>query len=271
MSIERVKPNSDSGIELYVSNDGSQSGVSQLGLARLCGITEPPMRNTLSDRSKMAIILGKDIPTADLYHFLTGDNQAKVIKHEIASKVVFYYAFNAKGKTEIAKYSLGKFLEIGMDKWIKDSLGYIETHGNADQRLFDLLAVMGSDIKEMKADLAGTAGYRAARITLPGLREWMEALDESDRKQLAFPPAGGEQLFTLNEWADVDQDGMILDRKQKHSLANILSSTYKMMALEMPEKVIRYNEKGYKLAPVQAYPERHFVLIRMCFAKLINR
>lgn len=271
MKIEIVKPNSESGIELYVSNDGTQSGVSQIGLARLCGITEAPLRRTLNDNTKMAHILGKQIPTADLSLVLTSEHNAKIIKHQYASKIIFYYAITAINKTKEAQYSLAKFLEIGMDKWIKESLGYVEQHGNADQRLFDLLAVMGSDIKEMKADLASTSGYRAARISLPGLREWMEALDESDRKQLALPPAGGEQLFTLNEWADVDQDGMSLDRKQKHGLANILSSTYKMMALEMPEKVVRYNEKGYKLAPVQAYPERHFVLIRMCFAKLINR
>lgn len=271
MTIERVKPNSDSGIELYVSGDGSMTGVSQYGLSRLCGISEAAIRAVLSDRTKMTIILGKDIPTADLFHKLGSDNQAKIVKHEYASKVVLYYATIAKNKTEIALYSLGKFLEIGMDKWIKESVGYIETHGNADQRLFDLLAVMGSDIKEMKADLASTSGYRSARITLPGLKEWMESLEELDKQQLALPSFEVTELFTLNEWAESDQNGMILSRHQKHALANIVSSTYKMMALDMPEKVVRRNDKGHKMMPVQAYPKQHFPLIRMCFAKLINQ
>jgi hypothetical protein len=271
MAIERVAPNLSNGIELYVSNETGKSGTSQSGLARLCGISEMAMRKTLSDRTKIALILGKDILTADLYLELSSDQQARIIKAEYAAEIIAYYAHQAVNKTEIAKYSLRKFASIGIDRWIKESVGYVETHGNADQRLFDLLAVMGSDIKEMKADLASTSGYRAARIELPGLREWMEALDHSDKEQFSLPTKDDEPLFTLNEWADVDQNGMVLDRKQKHALANIVSSTYKMMALDMPQKVTRLNDKGQKLPAVQAYPERHFVLIRMCFAKLVNK
>jgi hypothetical protein len=36
-------------------------------------------------------------------------------------------------------------------------------------------------------------------------------------------------------------------------------------------QVVRYNDKGYKLQPVQAYPMRHFPLIRMCFSKLVQK
>jgi hypothetical protein len=271
MAIERVNPISNDGIELYVSEKGDESGASQTGLARLCGIDESTLRRLLSDRHKMALILGEDIPTEDLYLGITSNQQAKIIKSKYCTKIIQYYAFTAKNKTETAAYSLGKFADIGFHTWVKESVGYIETHGNIDQRLYDLLAVMSDDIKTMKADLASTSGYRAARIELPGLREWMESLTDHDRDQLALPAAEGERLFTLVEWAEFDQDGMILAKNQKHSLANLVSATYKTMALDMPQKVVRLNEKGYKLAPVQAYPQRHFTLIRMCFAKLVNK
>lgn len=265
-NIERVQSNSDSGIELYVSSKG-ESGVSQRGLARLCGKDESTIRRLLSDRPKMALILGKDILEADLHCGMTSDQQAKVIKSEYAYKIISYYAFKAVRQTEEARFSLEKFGSLGIDGWIKDTVGYVEAHGNADSRLFDLLAIMGQDIKEMKADLASTAGYRAARITLPGLKEWMESLKDEDRDQLSIAPSGGEKLFTLTEWAD--EVGYCLTKSQKHALANIVSSTYKTMALEMPQKVVRLNEKGHKKMPVQAYPKRHFVLLGMCYTKLI--
>lgn len=265
-NIERVEPQNVNGIEMYVSSSG-ESGVSQTGLARLCGISEMAIRKLLSDRTKTALIQEKDMPTADLYLDLGSNHQAKLIKSEYASKFVAYYAIRSKNKTTIALFSLEKFATRGMDNWIKDCVGYVEQHGNADSKLFDLLAIMGQDIKEMKADLASTSGYRAARITLPGLKEWMESLSKDDKDQLALPGTATESLFTLTEWAL--EEGYVLTKSQKHALANIVSSTYKLMALELPEKVTRLNDKGQKKMPVQAYPARHFVLLRMCFTKLI--
>lgn len=163
-NIEKVAPQIIDGIEMYVSSSG-QSGVSQSALAKLCGIAEAPLRRLLSDRPKMALILEKDMPTADLYLDLTSNNQAKIIKSEVASEIIAYYAISAVNKTEISLYSLKKFASRGMDNWIKDCVRYVEAQGNAESKLFDLLAVMGADIKEMKADLASTSGYRAARIT----------------------------------------------------------------------------------------------------------
>lgn len=265
-NIEKVAPQIIDGIQMYVSSTG-QSGLSQLAIAKLCGISESLMRKVLSDRTKMALILGKDIPTTGLYLALTSNNQAKVVRSEIASKIIAYYAIKSPNKTIEALYSLEKFAAKGIDGWIKDCVQYVETQGNADSNLFDLLAIMGQDIKEIKADLASTSGYRAARITLPGLKEWMESLDARDKEQLALVPAE-EQLFTLTEWADVA--GNHMTKSQKHALANIVSSTYKLMALELPPKVTRLNDSGSKKMPVQAYPERHFVLISMCWAKLIT-
>jgi hypothetical protein len=269
MAIERVVPISENGIELYVSGKGDKTGMSQRGLARLCGINESSLRELLGDRGRLAKISGETIPTEDLYCAVSSSQQAKVIDSKYCGQIIYYYALESPNKNAIAAHSLKQFAKIGIDKWIKESVGFIETNGIADQRVYDLLAVMVSDIKEMKADLASTSGYRAARIEIPGLRLWMESLTEDDKNQLALPSGEEEPLYTLTEWADIDQDGFILSKNQKHALANLVSATYKAMALEMPPKVSRKNAKGYKLAAVQGYPAKHFNLIRMCFTKLI--
>jgi hypothetical protein len=278
-TIERVIPISQDGVELYVSHDGTQCGCSQTGLARLCGMSRAAIQKVLSDSKTLTRILGSSVSenletlteaelSAATYLEISSNQHAKIIRSEVVAKIISYYAFKALNKNETAQFSLEKFASIGIDTWIKKTVGYIETHGNTESKLFEMLAIMGQDIKEMKADLASTSGYRAARITLPGLKEWMEALDQTDKEQLALPSRDEELLFTLSEWADLTNQA--LTKSQKHALANIISSTYKLMALEMPQKVNRHNEKGYRLAAVQAYPERHFTLIQMCFSKLVS-
>jgi hypothetical protein len=275
--IEIVAPVTVDGIEFYVSADGEKCGVSQVGLSRLCGVSETPMRNLLTSlkvssvRSSSTQNLLKDLQGKDLYLALGSNQQAKVIDAKVAARLIRYYAFEATNQTDIAKYSLGKFAEIGVEKWIKDVTGYAETGDvfKLMQSLSNQLNLMQKDITEMKVQLFQTEGYRAARVTLPGLREWMETLDAEDLKQLALPGSAEEELFTINEWAEEAQNGLVLSKSNKHALANLVSATYKTMALEMPPKVVRLNSKGYKLPAVQAYPKRHFVLLNMCYSKLV--
>jgi len=278
MSTEIVKPQTIDGIEFYVSKDGTKCGVSQIGLARLCGISESPMRRLLDqitnpmDSSVRPYELSKlleDVQGKECYLALASNQQAKVINAKTAARIIRYYACEAKNKTEIAMFSLGKFAEIGIESWMKQVTSYTED-ANTSALLVSMsntLNLLASDVAEMKAELFLTEGYRAARVTMPGLKKWMEDLDVEKLRQQQLP--GDEPLYTLNEWAEKDMAGMVLSRSNKHALANLVSSTYKAMALEMPQKVMRRNAKGHKTPEVQAYPERHFSLLRLCFAQMI--
>jgi hypothetical protein len=132
------------------------------------------------------------------------------------------------------------------------------------------LQLLNTKVEEMSIQLKQTEGYRIASVQMAGLKTWMDSIDKEEFNQLQLPSTDEEELFTLTEWASMAHGGLILPKNTKHALANIVSSTYKMMELSLPKKVSRYNEKGYKLQPVQAYPKRHFVLINMCYSKLVS-
>ena len=213
----------------------------------------------------------KDLRGKGLYLAISSTQQAKVLDAKVAARIVRYYAFEATNQTDIAKYSLGKFAEIGIERWIKDVTGYAESGDvfKLMQSVANQLNLMQKDITDMKVQLFQTEGYRAARVTLPGLREWMENPEVAKYNRIALPGSEEEELFTLNEWATKAQNGLVLSKSNKHALANNVSSVYKAMALEMPPKVVRLDEKGYKKPAVQAYPERHFVLINMVYSRLV--
>ena len=289
---EIVKPIEVNGIEFYVSKDGKQIGLSQVGLSRLVGINEAPLRRILAEivshldrpsqsRDNEVVALSAasqyilsalgNTPSVRPYLDITSSNQAKVVNAVFVSVMVEYYAYEAKNKTEIALFSFRKFARTGIETWIKEVTNFVETSDTSAllASMASTLNLLASDVAEMKAELLGTEGYRAARVTLPGLKEWMESLDTQEFKQLQLPTSEAEELFTITEWANIAQNGLVLSKSNKHALANLVSATYKTMALEMPQKVTRYNDKGYKLQPVQAYPRRHFILLNMCYSKLV--
>lgn len=289
---EIVKPIEVNNIEFYVSKDGKQTGVSQTGLARLVGFNEWSARSLLTEIQRLVDrdnsenineITTASVPiqnaalaisngySSSVFLELNAVKNAKVVHAKLVARIIRYYAYHAPKKSEVAIFSYDKFAEIGIETWIKEVTNFVETSDTSAllASMASTLNLLASDVAEMKAELLGTEGYRAARVTLPGLKEWMESLDTHEFKQLQLPTSETEELFTITEWANIAQNGLVLSKSNKHALANLVSATYKTMALEMPQKVTRYNEKGYKLQPVQAYPRRHFILLNMCYSKLV--
>lgn len=278
-TLEVVSPTIVDGIEFYVSADGKQSGVSQAGLARLCGVSAGTINQLSTEMQGSNVVaktpqnLLKDLSGKPFHLLLTSNKQVKVIDSKAAARIIRYYAFETKRPTKEAKYSLGKFAEIGIDTWIKEVTGFAESNDIAGmfKSISSQLNLMASEITEMKVQLIQTEGYRAARVELGGLREWMEGIEAKEFLEASKKIDEAEPVYTLNEWALMAQDGLILSRSNKHSIANMVSSVYKMMALEMPSKKQLLNTKGHKLPPVQAYPEKHFVLLNMCYSKLVAK
>lgn len=278
-TLEVVSPTIVDGIEFYVSADGKHCGVSQVGLARLCGVAETTMRRTLTNlkgssvRRSDASELVKDLKDKELSLAISSNQQANVIESKVAARIIQYFAFESTKATDIAKYSLGKFATMGIDTWIKEVTGFAESNDIAGmfKSISSQLNLMASEITEMKVQLIQTEGYRAARVELGGLRAWMEGIEAKEFLEENKKVDEAEPLYTLNEWAEMAHDGLQLSRSNKHALANIASSVYKMMSLEMPSKKQMLNAKGHKLPPVQAYPEKHFVLLNLCYSKLVAK
>lgn len=294
MSFEIVKPVEVNGIEFYVSSKGDESGLSQTGIANLSGKSRPTIQDLLTEIERLeaatkdssfdenstaqahiqkaALAIYEGFNDA-IYLKITSPNQAKVVNSKLASRIIRYYAYHAPKCNATAIFSYDKFADTGMGTWIKEVTNFVEAGD-----MYSLMASMNSTllllntkVEEMSIELKKTSGYRAASVQMEGLREWMESIEQAEFHRLQLPGEVEEELFTLNEWAILAQDGLVLSKSNKHSLANIVSSTYKSMELNLPTKVRRLNEKGYKLPGVQAYPRRHFVLINMCYAKLVSK
>jgi hypothetical protein len=293
MSNEIVKPVEVNGIEFYVSKGGKTCGISQNSLAALSGQSVRNISRLLTEIGRLkgwqessgiheeptvsaaiqvaALTVGNGFVDRQILDF-PAFNQAKVINSKLVARIIRYYAYQAPKRSETAAFSYDKFAEIGIDSWIKEVTNFAEASDmySLMESMNSTLLQLNTKVDEMSVQLSQTEGYRSARLSMSGLRTWMESISTEEFNQIALPASAAEDLFTLTEWAEMSQNGVVLSKSNKHALANIVSSTYKLMELELPKKVVRLNEKGYKLPPVQAYPRRHFVLINMCYTKLVS-
>jgi hypothetical protein len=271
-SIERVVPqHSSTGIELYVSHDGRSCGISQSALARMCGVSEGSLRVLLSDAIKMAKIMGEPILKDQIYvEGLSSNQNAKVVQSHVACKVVYYFAVLSDHKNETAAFSLGKFTEIGIDNWIKSATGYREPSSglsfeSALEQMQRQINAQTEKMENMGNMLGAAKGYITASSQLPGMKSWMETLTDLDQKRM-LSSGDDENLVTLSEWAE--GQNIELTSSQIHTLANLISNTYKVLAWKIPPKVSRKSQEGKRMAPAQGYPTWVFPLISICYDRL---
>jgi hypothetical protein len=268
-SIERVLPQvNSSGIEVYVSFDGNNCGISQSALARMCGISEGSLRVLLSDALKMAKIMGASVLKDNIYvDGLSSNQNAKVVQSHVACKVVYYFAVTSDHKNETAAFSLGKFTEMGIDNWIKSISGYREQppESSFSSALDQMQKQINAQNEKMETVLGAAKGYLSASTQLPGMKSWMETLSELDQKRL-LTSGEDEDLVTLSEWAE--DNNIELTSSQIHTLANLISNTYKVLAWKIPAKISRKSQEGKRMAPAQGYPTWVFPLINICYSRL---
>jgi hypothetical protein len=123
MSFTRVEQD---GVEFYTLKSNGASGMSISGLARLCNVSDKAIAELLrnlvrgSVRSKrLKRLLGKEI-----YLEVKAHKGAVIVRAEICSAIVRYYAFESEVRTEIAQYSYDKFANMGMEDWIQSITGW---------------------------------------------------------------------------------------------------------------------------------------------------
>jgi hypothetical protein len=131
MNITRVERD---GVEFFTINATGESGMSESGLARLCGVTQQAisklLQNSVTTKSPsecLGTFLGNDFrlqPSGDLAAQLRGLDNATVIRSEFCSKVIEYYAFESKYKTKEALFAFRKFATMGIQTWIQEITGW---------------------------------------------------------------------------------------------------------------------------------------------------
>ena len=138
MNITRVERD---GVEFFTIDDTGESGMSESGLARLCGIAPISVHRFISSRS-VAWDHEKELNPAfrktiafNAKHakdFKPGQNlNIKILGATVCSRTIEHFAFESKYKTAEALFAYRKFAEKGINAWIQEVTHW---HGNAVPR-----------------------------------------------------------------------------------------------------------------------------------------
>jgi hypothetical protein len=126
-NIARIIKSEENGVEFYTVAATGESGMSQSGLARFCGVGETTMRSLInsvrrkSPSSCLKPFQGKDVALAVAGADL---QNAKIVKAEFCAAVIEHYAFEAKAKNETAMFAFRKFAAMGIDVFIQQQTGW---------------------------------------------------------------------------------------------------------------------------------------------------
>lgn len=115
----------EDGIEFFTIELTGQSGMSNAGLAKLCGVarqtTDELIQNLSGEKApkRLKPWIGKDLYLSGNYRKRGG--LVKILRSDFCAAVIKHYALEGR---EVAEYSLDKFLEMGMERWIQGVTGW---------------------------------------------------------------------------------------------------------------------------------------------------
>ncbi len=186
MNITRVERD---GVEFFTIDATGESGMSEIGLARICGVTRQSISALLRDilAGKIDINRSEPLQRNDLALQLKGIpaiekstiSKLSIVRAEICAHVVKHYAFHSRHKTPEAMFALEKFAALGITAWIQEATHW---HGNPVPRNgivvdYDTLDTL------IESKLDGTS-YRVFFVLQKALRLRME-LNADDIMQRA--------------------------------------------------------------------------------------
>ena len=124
MTILRRETN---GIEFFTVTATGESGMSQSGLARMCGVTQKAVDNLL-DRlgtstcpNFLKPLQGKDLRLSTSVHEY---HNVTIIKDSVCAIILEWYAFESQRPTEKARQAFRQFAAIGIRTWIQSLTGW---------------------------------------------------------------------------------------------------------------------------------------------------
>jgi hypothetical protein len=135
MNITRVERD---GVEFFTVDDTGESGMSESGLARLCGVSPVAIHKFISS-SALTWDHEKELNPAfrKTIAFKPGsgrnlkssqNSNIKIISALVCARVIRHYALESKYKTQEALFTLDKFSTAGINAWIQEITHW---HGNA--------------------------------------------------------------------------------------------------------------------------------------------
>ncbi len=272
MSIEIVKPSIVNGIEFYVSADGTQSGVSQRGLARLCGVAENSIRNIVNVPRKDKPSKALESFVGNVFHCdMTSDQGAKIITTDAATDIIFYYAFQSSATNDMAKFSAREFAKQGMHNWIKQITGFSATDNN--HMLTTTLNQLQNNINILTAEMREWRTVRrVADDHMEGVNILIEEINRNEEyKQLE----NDERTYTMAEWLAEHKGVTELSRGDAIKIGRSVAQTYKSLRQYKPRQMSRYYRSRRTNKPnskrLAVYTQEDFPILEVAYNEFLLR
>ena len=215
MNITRVERD---GVEFFTLDATGESGMSEIGLARLCGVTQQSMNAFL--KSFRNLPTGKNDQSA-FNPALEGSirlqsrglstvqksniRNLSIVRADVCATVIEHYAFHSKYKTPEALFAFQKFARLGITGWIQEATHW---HGNAVPKNGFILDY--ETIETLIDNKLDGTSYRVFLVLRKAIRLRMElTADEIMRRasisRSAYSNAVGKlgDLNLLPEWCGI--------------------------------------------------------------------
>jgi hypothetical protein len=256
MNITRVERD---GVEFFTIDETGESGMSESGLARLCGVSPVSIHKFISNTSltwerekALNPAFRKTIPFKPNGNssLKFGQNtNIKILSALVCARVIEHYAFESKYKTEEALFAHRKFASIGINAWIQDITHW---HGNPKPRTGIVLEFATiAEILDKKID--GTA----LRIFL--------VLQKAVRDRAILTPAEIMSRVDISRTAYMNAIGRLAD-------ANLLPEWITIKRRTHPERDVRDRlqaqlggkvEAHTKFGPIDLLTETELIEIKI--------
>jgi Sec7-like guanine-nucleotide exchange factor len=257
MTVLKIEKKEVSGIEFYVSNDGKHRGMSITGLALLCGVKQHTMTENLQ---KLAIGSStmKELEAIAHQVFIPSEgylieSNAKIVSSKACAKIISHYAMVKNNP--VAKESLLKFSEMGIDSWIDEVTG----SGQVDNR--EILGLLHTLVDKVDGLTTKLDNYQNSVKAFPLWAEKQQQLVEQYNSKVLIGTTV-ETVF-LKDW--LHKRGVSLNKSQWHKFVNLVAETYRTMVGEDPIK-LPSPEHG---ALVNSYNSSHAPIIEIAFKTLM--
>lgn len=271
------------GIELYVSTDGSVTGMSITGLALCCGISRTSLRKLLvsGGGTKEGVFTELEVlkPFDGKYFIdptgveLTIENNAKIVRSDVCAIIIEYYAFESRSKNAVALNCYRSFAKLGIENWIKNVAGF-KVESNSEDKIDQFLKVampFFEDYKEMKNEIVALRPViqeyvklqNGIQTSFKGLETIVEAIkDEHNKKFLN----GGS--MSLTEWLMTKH--IYLDHGGIRKFGRMVSETFRSVSQSEPEKSNRKKANGKWSTHVKVYSPEHFPILEMALEQYLK-
>lgn len=257
------------GLEFYVSNDGDKTGMSVRGLSRCCGVSSASISAIVSSDE----VSGKSLPkwlksyAGQVFEVLGKDGSAKIISSKVCARIIMYYAYESKNaKNDVAKNTAEKFTSIGIDKWIKQLVGFEEI--NKDDKLASAINILIESVNDLRQEVEElkpiARKYHKVKegvvVNFPGIDTIISRLEENQEQQ---PLLEGDIVkpVTLTEW--LKRKRVTLDHGGYCKFGRMVAETFRSCKKEEPAKGNKKNANGKWSNGVTLYKQEHFPILEM--------